>query len=421
MRVVVIGGGWAGIAAAVRATQAGHQVRLVEMAPQLGGRARSTSVDGLRLDNGQHILIGAYRDTLSLMGTVGADVDALLGRHRLMLIDAHGRGLRLPDGAAVPALVRGVLGHRDWSLGERLALLREALRWTAMRFTCDPRWTVERLTGALPPRVRRELIEPLCVAALNTPATRASAAVLLRVLRDALFGARGAADLLLPKVTLDELLPEPARRWLQRRGAHVQTGRRVQALRGDDDGWRVDDEQADAVILACTAVEAARLAREVAPDWAAMASGFEHEPIVTVYLRSEGSRLPLPMVALHEGADAPAQFVFDHGLMGATPGVFAAVVSGAGAWVERGLDATAQAVQRQLESALPAGTWREPPVVVRTLAEKRATFACVPGLRRPAPAVAHRLWAAGDYVEGPYPSTLEGAVRSGLAAADALG
>src|SRR5512139_3631789 len=118
MRVAVVGGGWAGIAAAVRATQAGHDVRLLEMAPQLGGRARGTCVDGLRLDNGQHILIGAYRDTLSLMATVGADVDALLGRHRLALVDACGRGLRLPDGAAVPALVRGILGHRDWSLSE---------------------------------------------------------------------------------------------------------------------------------------------------------------------------------------------------------------------------------------------------------------------------------------------------------------
>src|SRR5512139_3379483 len=297
MRVAVVGGGWAGIAAAVRATQAGHDVRLLEMAPQLGGRARGATVDGLRLDNGQHILIGAYRDTLSLMATVGADAGALLGRHTLTLVDAQGHGLRLSDGAPVPALVRGILGHRGWTWGERLALLHEALRWTGMRFRCDPQWTVDRLTRGLPPRVRHELIEPLCVAALNTPAARASAAVLLRVLRDALFGARGAADLLLPKVPLDELLPAPAHRWLHRHGATVQTGRRAQSLWPDGDGWRLDGERHDAVVLACTATEAARLARDVAPAWAASASRFEHEPIITVYLRSDGSHLPLPMVA----------------------------------------------------------------------------------------------------------------------------
>ena len=123
----------------------------------------------------------------------------------------------------------------------------------------------------------------------------------------------------------------------------------------------------------------------------------------------------LPMTTLLDGPDAPAQFAFDHGALGGAAGVFAFVVSGAAAWIERGLDATGAAVLAQAGKLLPGAT------LLRTLAEKRATFRCTPALDRPPAAVASGLWAAGDYVEGPYPATLEGAVRSGELAATRLG
>jgi len=123
------------------------------------------------------------------------------------------------------------------------------------------------------------------------------------------------------------------------------------------------------------------------------------------------------MVALHAGAMAPAQFAFDLGALGGPAGVFAFVVSGAREWVDRGLEATASATLAQALAAFPPGTWPAPPVVLHVAAEKRATFRCTPGLQRPAAAIAERLWAAGDYVAGPYPATLEGAVRAGRDAA----
>lgn len=416
MRVAVIGGGWAGLAAAVRAREAGHDVTLTEMAPQLGGRARSVELDGAELDNGQHILIGAYTRTLALMRTVGVDPDAVLQRLPLDLTFADGRGLFMTPGRPVPALLRAVWRRAGWSIGERLALLRASGGWVMRGFRCEPAWTVARLTAHLPAALRHDLVDPLCVAALNTPADEASAVVFLRVLRDALFGGAGSSDMLLPRAALGCLLPAPATAWLERRGARVRLRRRVQALAAREGGWGVDGEPVDAVILACTAHEAGRLTRDVAPAWSATALAFEHAPIVTVYLRSEGTRLPRPMTALHDGPAAPAQFVFDHGALGMTPGLFAAVVSGAARWVERGLDATADAVREQLTAEL-AAHWRTPPTVWRTVAERRATFACRPQLQRPPARIAPRLWAAGDYVEGPYPSTLEGAVRAGEAAA----
>ncbi|HRH89176.1 MAG TPA: phytoene dehydrogenase, partial [Rubrivivax sp.] len=184
--------------------------------------------------------------------------------------------------------------------------------------------------------------------------------------------------------------------------------------------WRLDGAEFDAVLLACSAAEAARLCADIAPDWAATAAALRYEPIVTVYLHCAGARLVLPMMALHADAQAPAQFVFDLGALSGPPGVFAFVISGAAAWVERGLLATGEAVLAQALAAFPSGTWPAPPALLHCAAEKRATFRCTPGLQRPPARIAPGLWAAGDYVAGPYPATLEGAVRSGRDAAFAM-
>lgn len=408
-RVAIVGGGWAGIAAAVALADAGHDIAVFEMAPQLGGRARSVAGEP-PYDNGQHILIGAYRDSLALMRRLGIAPETVLKRLPLALPYPGEPGLRLPPGSPLVSFTRGVLAHRGWPLGARLGLLAAAGGWLARGFRCDAALSVAELCKSLPEAVKRDLVEPLCVAALNTPAPRASAQVFLRVLKDALFSGTGSADLLLPRRPLSELLAGPATAWL---GDRLRLGHRVQQI---EPGWRVDGEAFDAVVLACTSVEAARLVADVAPGWSAKAQALRFEPIVTVYLSSPGSALPTPMLALREGPDAPAQFVFDHGQLGGAPGRFAFVVSGAAAWVERG--GCAEAVLAQATRELG---WATPPVIDRTLTEKRATFACTPGLARPPARIAPGLWAVGDYVEGPYPATLEGAVRAGLAAAQGIG
>lgn len=408
LKVAVVGGGWAGISAAVTLADAGHNTTVFEMAPQLGGRARSVA-GAPDYDNGQHILIGAYRDSLALMRRLGVDPNAVLKRLPLALPYPGEPGLRLPPGPPLVAFTRGVLAHGGWPLGARLGLLLAAGGWLARGFRCDAALSVAQLCAGLPGPVKRDLIEPLCVAALNTPASQASARVFLRVLKDALFSGAGSADLLLPRRPLSELLAGPATAWL---GERLRLGARVHAL---EPGWRVDGEAFDAVVLACTSVEAARLTAGIAPAWSATAQGLGFEPIITVYLHSPGSALPSPMLALREGADSPAQFVFDHGALGGAPGRFAFVVSGAAPWVARGGCADAVLAQATRELA-----WATPPVVDKVLTEKRATFACTPGLARPPAFIAPGLWAAGDYVDGPYPATLEGAVRAGRDAAQGV-
>ncbi|MBL8307868.1 MAG: FAD-dependent oxidoreductase [Rubrivivax sp.] len=413
MRLAVVGAGWAGLAAAVRAVTAGHEVTLFEMAAQPGGRARSVLRGPAVLDNGQHILIGAYSRTLSLMRRVGLDPSLAFHRRPLELRYPDGRGLGLPRGPAALAFAAGVLRARGFSRRGKWTLLGAAAGWLAGGFRCAPGTTVDALCANLSQDVRDLLIDPLCVAALNTPARDASAAVLLRVLQDALFGGHGAADLLLPRRPLGELLPEPAWRWLGAAGAKLHAGQRVLALERQAGGWRVNDLPFDAVVLATTATEAARLTAEHEGDWSARAQALLYEPIITVYLQCPGARLPAPMTALLESARAPAQFAFDHGALGGRPGRFAFVVSGARAWTEAGLEATAGAVLAQAEEAFAPGTWPTSPQLLHVSAEKRATFRCVPGLDRPPARVAQGLVAAGDYIDGPYPATLEGAVRAG--------
>ena len=421
MKLAVVGGGWAGLAAGVAAVRAGHAVTVFEAARIAGGRARTLPVklsDGgeALLDNGQHILIGAYVETLRLMEQVGVRLDDALLRLPLVLRNLEGEGLALPLWPAPFDAAAGILTARGWSWGDKLSLLRASLRWQRAGFQCAPMDSVADLCVGLAPRVVAELIEPLCVSALNTPAARSSGSVFLRVLRDSLFGQGygrwGASNLLLPKQDLGRLFPEAALAWLQARGAEVRLGQRVQAVAATDARCAVDGERFDAVVLACPAPEAARLARGANPAgaaWSAQAEALDHEAIATVYVTG-GPRLPLPMLTLHSGPGAPAQFVFDRSQLGGPDGLLAFVVSAA--------EGDRETLETQVLAQARGLGWNVQSL--QTVVEKRATFACVPGLVRPPLAVAPRLWACGDYVEGPYPATIEGAVRSGLEVAGIL-
>lgn len=402
MRVAVVGGGWAGIAAAVELTAAGRAVTLFEAGRRLGGRARAVDLAGRTLDNCQHLFLGAYRDTLALMRRVGADPDALFVRRPLRVIDNAGFDLALPRLPAPLHLAWGLLAARRVPWREKLATAAwmRGLQAAGFRLPADP--TVAAWldgagqTGAL----RRHLWEPLCLAALNTPAERASAQVFANVLRDSLGGPRRAdTDLLLPRRDLGQLLPQPAAAWLAARGCELRLGHRVRTLAATADGVAIDGEVFAGAIVAVAPQHLPGLLPGEAAD-------FTYEPIATVYLQYDPpAPLPFPLYGLSGGH---GQWVIDRG-----DGLLAAVLSGHGAWEEL---ADAELVSR-LHGEL--GQIRLP-VWHRVIREKRATFSCRPGLRRPGPATAHpRVFLAGDHAWAEYPATLEGAVRSGLAAARA--
>jgi squalene-associated FAD-dependent desaturase len=398
------------LAAAVAATQAGWHVQLFEAANTAGGRARSLpqSFEGKPLDNGQHVLIGAYRDTLALMRTVGLNPDLLLQRIPLDLRFADGQGISLPNWPLPLNMLAGLSRAQGWTLKDKASLIRAAWAWRRGGFECEPSLTVSQLceVSKLSPRVMTQLIEPLCLSALNTALTEASATVFLRVLHDALLAGAGSSDLLVPRVDLGALMPDACLQWLKAHGADIHLGMRISAAQVN--ALQLSASADNAVLLACPPWEAARLTADIAPKWAYRCAKLSHTAIATVYLHCKDAGfkgLPRPMIALHSDAQAPAQFVFDKGALSEQHGLLAAVVSACTA--ER--DDVTEQVQVQVCEQLKLVNVE----VVQTVVEKRATLACTPMLDRPEAFVADALWACGDFIQGPYPSTLEGAVRSG--------
>jgi squalene-associated FAD-dependent desaturase len=418
-RVAVIGAGWAGLAAAVTLGERGVAVDVFEASRRLGGRARRVSVAGVELDNGQHILIGAYAETLRLLRAVGVDPERALMRCPLELRSASGFRLRAANLPPPWHLLVGLLRSDGAGFVDRLAAawLLAGHRRRGYRLAEDD--TVQRWLDRhhQPVGIRVGLWEPLCTAALNTPVVRASAQIFLNVLRDTIDGERGASDLLLPRIDLSALFPEPAARFIESRGGAVRTGDAVRGIDRTAAGFRLNggDERFSHVIVACAPQHAAPLLASLAglEPLAERLARLDYEPIHTCYLQyPDAVALPFPMLGFAGGL---AQWGFDRGQLSGHRGLIACVLSGAGPHEGFSQDELAAALHAELARALPG---LPAPAWCRVIAEKRATFSCRVGLDRPANATAiPNLLLAGDYTASDYPATLETAVRSGAAAA----
>jgi len=233
LSVAVIGGGWAGCAAAVTLADAGHAVTLYEAARTLGGRARAVDAHGRRLDNGQHIMLGAYDVTLGLLRRVGvAPRDALL-RLPLQMRFPPNQGLLDFVAPRLPAplhMLAALLRAKGLRREDKMALARfsTSARWMGWQLydDCSVAELLERFGQT--ERLTRLLWRPLCLAALNTAPEHASSQVFLAVLRDSLGAKRAASDMLLPRLLLDVLFPDAARKHIEGRGGRVLTGTRVE-------------------------------------------------------------------------------------------------------------------------------------------------------------------------------------------------
>lgn len=434
--VAVVGGGWAGCAAAVELAGKGARVTLFESSRTLGGRARGVEMQGRLLDNGQHILLGAYKETLRLLTRVGVDPKRALLRLPLqMRYPPASRALdflapRLPaPWHMIVALVRATgLARQD---KKALAQFFTAARWLGWRFDQDVSVSVLLERYGQTPRLARLMWHPLCLAALNTPPERASANVFMATLRDSLGAGRAASDMLIPRLELSALFPQAAARYIDTHGGAVRSGAKVGALSRLPNGWELQcggetGGMFDAVVLATPPSASAALLAPLkgAAALAAQLDAFEYEPIATCYLQYEaGLRLPLPFCAL---LDEPAaqrfgQFAFDRGQLDpGQAGLLAVVISAASEAATLDQDTLAQAVAAQLADAF-ADPRLGAPLWSRVITEKRATFACTPGLARPGNLTSlPGLVLAGDYTASDYPATLESAVRSGQAAAKAI-
>lgn len=421
-RIAVIGGGWAGMAAASMLAADGVGVDVYEAARVLGGRARRVEIDGVALDNGLHLLLGAYTESLACIERVGAPAAGFL-RTPLRLDAVDGFRLDCPPIPAPWHLLAALLGARGIGWSDRLAAARLMQNAKRNQYRCAGRMTVTTLLDEQrqPQRLREALWHPLCVAALNTPPEVADAQVFLHVLRDGLAGAHDASDLVFPTVDLSAMFPEPAADFVIARGGSVHLGEAVSAIDGDGPFTiRTARRTAlyDQVICAVDPARLAPLLRDLPAlaDIAARTAALRHAPIVSVYLDyGIDVRLRSPMIGLGDG---PGEWVFDRQRLGGQRGWLGVVISASDRWTGTPHAELTRQVENQVASQLAM-----PPAAQRTrvIVEKRATFLCTPGVDRPSQRTAlPGFHLAGDYTASDYPATLEAAVRSGLACAQAV-
>jgi squalene-associated FAD-dependent desaturase len=436
-RVAVVGAGWAGCAAAVTLARLGRQVTLVEAAPVAGGRARRVVRAGLPLDNGQHLLLGAYVQTRNVLAAVhGGDGEAGLARSRLAIVgfarDAHSLALRARAWPGALGLLAGLATAHGLAMSERAGLVAWFRRLAARGFRCDAAMTVDALVADGPVAAAERVWKPLCLAALNTPTSRASAQVFANVLAAAFTGPTGSSDFLLPSTDLSAVFPDAASRFVELHGGRVLLRTHARVEQAAPDGVAIEmgghRETFDAAVLAVGPHQLADVVdgEPALAETLHAARGLAYEPIATAWL-GYAARTPLPAPVARLD-DAPGQWVVDRPDVLARAAsdasrpplaqLLAVVISASGphdALDTKALVRACDAQLRRLEPRLPPLAWSQ------AIVERRATYACTPGRPRPATILPHpRIALAGDWLDEAFPATLEAAVRTGVAAAFAL-
>jgi squalene-associated FAD-dependent desaturase len=445
MKTVVIGGGLAGITAALTLAEQDNDVTLLEAKPRLGGATMSFERDGLIVDTGQHVFLRCcthYRGLLDRLGVSGQaplqsrfDVTVLSppvgGRQR----PARLRRNRMP---APLHLLPTLLGYRKLSLVERARVGQAALGMRGVSLD-DP--ATDRIAfgdwlarHGQDERSRRALWDLFSVASINVPGDEASLALAAKVVQTGLLGDAGAADIGVPALPLGELHGAAAARRLAALGATVRLNAKVAAIEASDGGFTVrlgrgaeGDILADAVVLAvpheaaAALIPAGALPESTVSAW----DGLGAAPIVNVHVIYDRKVMDVPFAA---AVDSPVQWVFDRTRIsgmhasGAAGQYLAISLSAADEYVDRSVASLREEFVPALSDLLPAA--REGRVseffVTR---ERRATFRGVPGTARLRPGAATALPGfvlAGSWTATGWPDTMEGAVRSGLNAVVAL-
>ena len=430
--VIVIGGGMAGMAAAASLAERNIKVTLLEAAAHLGGRARSVAIEHnsqvTQLDNGQHIALGAYRETLKLLATIGVqEKDAFLRTPlNLELRDGRQTAFKLSTNSYLSAPINQLISFlscQGLQWHERITVIRFMLRLKKTNYQINHD---EPLAEFLQKNQQSSntiafLWEPLCLAALNTPIKIASSKVFLNVLKDT-FKSKHNSDFLLPKLDLSQLFSQPIARYVAANQGKVILNQRVKSVTPSNNGYKITTKEksfeASHVIIAMSPV---RL-RNVIGDLpklnfiAEQTDSYSYQPIYTIYLQyARDATLPKPMLGLVGGV---SQWVFDRGVLCGQSGLMAVIISTQGKHQQYTHDTLALRVAQELRDAFPH---LAKPFWHKVIAEKRATFSCNVNLPRPANSTLYpNLFIAGDYTYADYPATIEGAVRSGVTAANLI-
>ncbi|MEQ1599111.1 MAG: hydroxysqualene dehydroxylase HpnE [Methylotenera sp.] len=428
--VVVIGGGMAGLSAASLLASRGIKTTLLEAAEHLGGRARSVAIEFNsqvhQLDNGQHIMLGAYTETLKLLENIGVPEEDAFLRIPLnldMRLDNRS-AFKLATPSYLPAPFNQLVGFllcEGLTFSERMHAIKFMLKLKKSNFTIEKDVP---LAGFLQQNQQSSnvitlLWEPLCLAALNTPIKTASSKIFLNVLKDT-FKTNNSTDFLLPKLDLSQLFSQPVSSYLKTYHANILFSQRVKSIAPHANSYVVSAKEAQFeashVIVAMSPVRLRNVIAELPKlkHIAAQTKSYEYQPIYTIYLQyPRDTMLEAPMLGL---TGTLSQWVFDRGILCNQSGLMAVIISAEGVHQLLSQNELALRVAQELKAAFPQ---LQKPLWHKVIAEKRATFSCNVDLPRPAHITPYpRLYLAGDYTYADYPATIEGAVRSGVACAE---
>jgi len=440
-RVAVVGGGLAGIAAALRLAEAGVRVTLIETRGKLGGRATSfvDPRNGAVLDNCQHVVMGCCTNLLDLYDRLGV-LDSIEWQSSTWWADPPGPPVELRPGWP-PAPLHLAPSFRRFSVldpRERRAVGRAMWRLIRMGFAGRERWRGRTFGDFLkemvqPERAIERFWQPVVVSACNLPIERVDAGAAMQVFQEGFLGSKFASAMGLSRVPLVELY-DPAHELLARQGGELRLGVSAKALAFDRD--RVTGVITDEGVVPANAIVAAlpwdRLAKLCSESLRAAdrrlqrLDAFAPSPILGVHLFFDRPILPTPNLVLPGRA---VHWLFDKGRSESGHHHLHAVISAADAWMELDEAEIARRVIADIEWAIPESIPCAP-VEVRSVKERRATFAMIPGIDSKRPGAApdlvglgsgcRNLYLAGDWCRTGWPATMEGAVRSGYAAAAAI-
>ena len=426
--VAIIGGGCAGLSAAAALIEQGIHVTIFEASSQLGGRARTVAVENNSLmhllDNGQHILLGAYHETLALLKKVGVEEHEALLRLPLqinMQTTFANSAFLLKSASYLPAplnLLIGLMFSKGLTFKERIAAIRlmYKLKSTQYQLTKDVPLAQFLLHEDQSDHLVAMLWEPLCLAALNTPIDIASTRIFLNVLKDSFSGKKSNSDLLLPRHDLSQILSHPVANYIRSQGSTIKLNRRVRSLTEVPGGFNLETRDGphffSHVIVAVSPARVEKLIGALPKLKRVLdqTQAYAFQPIYTIYLQyPQDIKLPSVISGL---TGMTGQWVFDRGQLCGQKGLIAVIVSAEGVHQKMSQDELALTVTKELHHAYPALL---KPLWHKVIAEKRATFSCTTHLARPTnKTVQPGLFLAGDYTYADYPATIEGAVRSGI-------
>jgi len=435
--ILIIGGGWAGLSAAIELVDNGKNVCLIESAKQLGGRAREVQVKQIRVDNGTHIMIGAYTETLRLIQKVYPSPGTYkekdgLKRESLALNYKQNQkpAINLPC-VPLPApfnIIGSFLFARGLSLKDKFCVLAlgTKIKLNLIKLPTDLAlqdfFEQQKQTEA----IIKNIWEPLCLAIMNTPIKQASTEIFLHVLKESFFKSRRASDLLFFKTTLSEIFPIPATKYITQHKGEILLEQKALSISKENNFYLVTtpslELQAKHIIIATPPPAASKLltelnAQQTLDSLISSLNQFSYQTICTVYLQyPETIQCERSMQGF---LGSTSQWLFDKNLTG-QPGWVSIIISSAGPHLEMYNPELIKTITDELTAFYPH--WPEP-LDAFVIREKRATFTASVNINRIRPTnktAMSNIWLAGDYTNTQYPATLEGAVRSGLQCAQQI-